>query len=64
MHLTEKQIKRRNATLNEVDIRWILKTIFESHSIWGSDIEQSVVTINKLKMKLEEIEKNESIESK
>jgi hypothetical protein len=64
MVLTEKQIKRANAALNEVDIRWILKTIFESHAIWGSDIEQSVLTINKLKTKLEGIQKNANIEIK
>tara|TARA_R110002020_G_scaffold70129_7_gene182066 strand:+ start:1318 stop:1515 length:198 start_codon:yes stop_codon:yes gene_type:complete len=65
MHLTDKQIKRANATLDEVDVKWILKTIFESHAIWGSDIEQSVITINKLKNKLKEIQKNDkSIEIK
>ena len=56
---TEKQFKNAMSQLNATDIRFILKTIFESHNIWGSDIEQSVKTINKLKSKLKEIEDSE-----
>tara|TARA_Y100000401_G_C8231067_1_gene178140 strand:- start:240 stop:434 length:195 start_codon:yes stop_codon:yes gene_type:complete len=56
---TEKQFKNAMSQLNATDIRFILKTIFESHNIWGSDIEQSVKTINKLKTKLKEIEDSE-----
>lgn len=56
---TKKQFTNSMSQLNAVDIRFILKTIFESHNIWGSDIEQSVKTINKLKTKLKEIEDSE-----
>ncbi len=56
---TKKQFTNSMSQLNAVDIRFILKTIFESHHIWGSDIEQSVKTINKLKTKLKEIEDSE-----
>ena len=57
--LTEKEKARVEVVLKQInpkDIKWILKTIFESHNVWGSDIEQAVITINKLKTKLKEME--------
>tara|TARA_Y100001973_G_scaffold102052_2_gene166360 strand:- start:164 stop:391 length:228 start_codon:yes stop_codon:yes gene_type:complete len=57
--LTEKQqeaAKRVLKKLDSNDIKWILKTVFESRNVWGSDIEQAVKTINKLKDKLKEMQ--------
>lgn len=52
----KKQFNNMQNDLSPADIRWLLKCIFESHNVWGSDIEQSVKTINKLKNKLKEID--------
>jgi hypothetical protein len=40
--------------LGSKDIKWLIKVIFESNNISGSDIEQAVLTITKLKEKLKE----------
>ena len=55
MSLLKGKLSNQDAVnqLNTRDIKWLLKCIFESHNVWGSDIEQAVKTINKLKNQLE-----------
>lgn len=42
--------------LGSNDIRWLLKVIFESKNLSGTDIETAVLVINKLKTILEDTE--------